>query len=149
MIFHTGLTDIDAAVWLNDTGRGDRDWPDDQVAEEFLGLEPIQEAVEDLARGGATPPRAPDGVSLPTADPEQRMDPAEVGLFAVRRVVGSLSSGADLADHYDVAPFWFWEPTRLSRPPVEGDPVEPGDDQLARDGGGGVGCPSRPDRGFE
>ena len=38
--------------------------------------------------------------------------------------------GLDVADRYGVTPFVFWEPMRLSRKVIEGEPVTPDDPEL-------------------
>ena len=62
----------------------------------------------------------------------QWLDPAQVGRLATERLARALPMGGDVARLHDVAPFWFWEPMRLNRPAVPGEPVTPDDADLRR-----------------
>ena len=132
VVFYTGVTDLNAAKWLDERGMGDRDWPLDTMTASFLEAEHIATAVRRSTRGDAPQPPPPPGVALRPATKLPPMTPEEIGRLTAERLDRTLPTGADLAERHGVRPFWFWEPMRVSRPPVAGEAAEPGDADLRR-----------------
>ncbi len=131
-VFYTGVTDLNAAKWLDEQRMGDRNWPIDTMTAGFMSSEPIVATVRQSTRGDATQPPNPPGVQLRPPVTVPQLGPEGIGRLTAERLNRTIPMGADLADRYDVRAFWFWEPMRVSRPPVEGEAVEEGDDDLRR-----------------
>lgn len=70
----------------------------------------------------SAPPPAPDGAVPPTTSVGEKLSATDVGRLAVDRYRRSLSMSRDIAEARDLPTVWFWQPSRLSRPPVEGEP---------------------------
>ena len=130
VLFYAGVSDLNAALSLNERRLGDRDWPDDLLADAFMQDPVVQGIVDEELRGGKERPPAPEGVHLVTPEPAPELDPAGVGELATSRLGEQLPMGLDVADRYGVTPFVFWEPMRLSRKVIEGEPVTPDDPEL-------------------
>ena len=64
------------------------------------------------------------------------MDKAELGELAVVRYERSRKMSRDTAAANDLPVVWFWQPSRLSRPPVDGEPTVEGEGDLRRFYGG-------------
>lgn len=130
VVFLGGVSDLNAARWLDARLRRDDRWAADTVAEDFLSFEPIADAIADALRGSSEPPPAPPGVRTVDPEPAPDLDPAGVAQLAVDRFARSMASGQQLADHHGVRALFAWEPMRLGRPPVPGEPVLEGDEEL-------------------
>ena len=126
-LFYVGLSDINAAVWLNDVGLVDSDWAHDELTRSFVESETVTEAVGRFTRPQQQQPPPPGGVKLVEPERSEPLDLEAVGKLAAERVGQSLRSALDLAQHGGTAPFWFWEPSRLSRPIVPGEIINPWD----------------------
>lgn len=124
VIFYVGVSDLNAAISLTEDRRGDHDWPVDFMTEGFVADPLVQDLVHRHLRGGQdTPPPVPDGIEVRKQPPSPALDPAGIGRLATDRLATALPMGADIANRHGVRPFWFWEPMRLDRTPVAGEPV--------------------------
>ncbi|HMT24143.1 MAG TPA: hypothetical protein PKD07_07395 [Microthrixaceae bacterium] len=129
VIFLTGVSDLNAAIWLDDHRSIDRNWPLDVIAEGFMSDELVASAIRRALDGGGSA-HAGGGrvrVAAPLVVPHRT--PVEVGALAARRMAKSLPMSVDAAAAAGVPGLWVVEPMRLGRPPVTGEPTLEGDDR--------------------
>lgn len=113
VLFYDGVNEIWGAQHLNNERLGDID-------------EPVEPLTEDIWRGmrgdvSEVPP-GPPGASLVEPARVESMDPAELGALASERYERSRKISADTAAANSLPIVWFWQPSRLSRPRVQGEP---------------------------
>src|SRR5690606_34632424 len=119
VVFYDGVSDVNTAVLLSERGWGDLSSPIEPLTEEFLAQPGVQEAIDRSLRGGRVePPPLPEGIEVVTTTVVPPMRPAEIGRLAARRYERSLQMSRNLASAYDLPTVWFWQPSRVSRPPV-------------------------------
>ncbi len=121
--FYSGVTDLNAAIWLDQRGLGDDDWPQDQMAVGFLEDPIIAKVLDEGLHGDREQPPLPAGMEPATPAREPARSAEGIGELAVERYQRSLPMGLDLAAKHGVDAFTFWEPMRLGRPPVAGEPT--------------------------
>jgi hypothetical protein len=129
VVFYDGASDTVGASWLNEQRLGDVDTAVQPLTEGFLEDPAIRDVIDEALRGGGTAPTpAPGGVREVPRPTVPEMTPEEVGELAARRYERSLRMSRDLTEANRLTTFWFWQPTRLSRPHVPGEPTTDLDD---------------------
>lgn len=126
VLFYDGANELWSVQHLNNERLGDIEEP----------VEPLTEDIWRGLRGDPLPevPAGPPGAQLVEPERVEPLDPEELGALAVRRYERSRKISADAAQANDVTIRWFWQPSRLSRPPVEGEPFSDKDnEQYLRD----------------
>lgn len=129
VVFYDGVSDINGAAWLGSHGLGDVDLPVDPMVEEFLAAPEIIAANQRNMRGDAAQPPPPAGIEIAPTTTVPPMSPAEVGRLATRRYAASMGMSRATATATGTAVRWFWQPSRFSRPPVDGEPTTDDDDR--------------------
>lgn len=130
VIFYDGVSDVNAARFLDERSLGDVDRAVRPLTEDFLADPELSEVIRSELRGSGEVPPMPEGMSVAEPEPVPAMTPAEVGRLAVRRYERARVMSRDLVDVYGLDAMWVWEPMRLLRPPVEGEPEIEGDGEL-------------------
>ena len=123
VIFYDGANEIWATGDLVNTGRGDTRAPS----------QPLTDLVWNqlMDRYGTDAPKAPSGGRLAPTTTVATTSPTQFGALAVERYERSRQISRDIAVARDLRVEWFWQPVRLSRPAVDG---EPDDGDAERDG---------------
>ncbi|WCO65887.1 hypothetical protein PO878_15395 [Iamia majanohamensis] len=114
VVFYDGVNEVWSAQRLADEGVGDVDQPSDPTTDELW---------DDLVEERGAPPEPPPGGELLPPPAGALLDAEEVGQLAATRYDRARDVSASLAAAHEVPVRWFWQPSRLSRPPVEGEPV--------------------------
>lgn len=125
--FYDGASDIVGASWLEQQHLPDIPDPIEPMTESFLASPAISQAIRDFKSGGETQPPLPPGVTVEPVTSVAPRSAAEVGRLAAARYERARRMSVDLAEIHQLRTFWFWQPTRFSRPPVEGEPAQPTD----------------------
>ncbi len=126
--FYDGASDVVGASWLEQQGLPDVEAPIEPLTETFLASPAISQAIRDYRSRGQAQPPAPPGVAVEPAPTAAPRTPEEVGELAVNRYERARRMSVDLTEIHGLRTFWFWQPTRFSRPPVDGEPQMPTDD---------------------
>jgi lysophospholipase L1-like esterase len=124
VLFYDGVNEIWATGELLSAGRGDIDRPAEPL------IDQVWKGV--LDNTDSNPPPAPPGAGVPTSSSLPVPGPAEIGRTAVERYGRSLGMSRDLVEANGLVAHWFWQPSRLSRPPVEGEPTNGDGEARAR-----------------
>lgn len=135
VVFYDGASELVAAAWLNEHRMGDVKRPIQPLTEEFLASEAIRSMFDTTLRGSSTDrPPLPEGL-VPADPPTQPpLSASGIGELAVRRYERSRVMSRDIAAANSLPIRWFWQPTRLSRPVVAGEPRTDADDALRETG---------------
>jgi len=113
VVFFDGVNELWGTQRLSNTHEGDRDRPVDPVKEEFW---------DGWLRTYANSPfSAPDGGKPITPTTVLDLTAEQTGQLAVTRYDRSRRVSADLSEANDLPTVWFWQPSRYSRPPVQGE----------------------------
>ena len=123
VVFYDGASEISGAWWLDAQRLPDVPYPVEPMTEQFLADPRIAAAVAEAKHGDLEQPPVPDGLtteSPPTVEPRT---PEEVGAMAVSRYERARRMSQDLAEIHDLQTFWFWQPTRFARGPIDGEPT--------------------------
>ena len=121
VVFYDGASEIVAASWVAEERRADPDQPVEPLTELVLESEPIAAAVREAKAGGQTRPPVPDGVEVTRLAEVAERTPEEVAALALRSYGRAREMSTTLADQHGLEVTWFWQPTRFSRPPIEGE----------------------------
>lgn len=114
VIFYDGVNEIWGTATGADFGQPDPAQPIAPMTEVFW---------QELLRAyDSQPPAAPPGAELSPTTTAPPLSPAEIGSLAVRRYERSLEPSRDIAAANEIPALWLWQPSRLSRPPVDGEP---------------------------
>lgn len=109
-VFYDGFNEIFGTEGLDDVGDG------------YAPVDPYAAVYWRTLTDDARAPAPPDGAKMletPTLDPDAADD--EAGLI-MRRYDRSRRMSRDTAEADDVPVDWFWQPSRWSRPKVDGEP---------------------------
>lgn len=132
VVFYDGASDLVAASWLDDRRLGDVPFAVEPQTEEFLDHPAITTFLSERLQGDRERPPAPPGVFGVEPELVDPLSPEGVGELAARRYERSRQRSVASLDANGIAAAWFWQPTRLSRPEVDGEPTTDRDDRSRR-----------------
>lgn len=130
VLFYDGASELVTASWMDEQRLADGSMVQEPLSEGLFAVPSIREAI-DAARGASgEPPPLPDGMRVPEPARVGPRSPEAVGELAAARYERARSISSDLAAIHDLDVRWYWQPTRLTRPTVEGEPTTEFDDEL-------------------
>ncbi len=113
VVFYDGVNEIWGTSALENQRLGDSRQPYEPLTEEmWAGI---------LRTAADTAGEAPEGVSIVDVTKGSTGDALGLGQLVATRYLRSLKMSADVAAANDVPIAWFWQPTRVSRPPIKGE----------------------------
>lgn len=119
VFFYDGFNEQWATQILANRELGDAYAPVDPVTEDFWQNEGgFGGPLSDLSA-----PDAPPGAHLLSLRPVKIEGPVEAAELTMRRYDRSRKISRDISVANGVPTSWFWQPTRLSRPAIEGEPA--------------------------
>ena len=117
VVFYDGVNEVMAAARRSELGFPTALVPWDPITE------PLAARYEEEARTRVDPFDAPGGASRVTSTTEPQVGPEEIGRSAVDVYDASRATARALAEAEGLPVIWFWQPSRWSRPPVDGEPA--------------------------
>lgn len=117
VFFYDGVNELWSVVGLQRENVGDIAGPYEP------NLEELWREIRD--RDTSEVPPKPRDLTIIERGPEidgRSLTPEDLGQLAATRYERSRAMSISTASHYDIPVEWFWQPSRLSRPPVDGEP---------------------------